>query len=153
MEKIDEDNFVYVSPGEYHTEHHLHCSPRKIILNTPRKGRIYSRAVTAAESKNYKESQKYEDEWRELRISDEYFIYVKLESLCREKICVVCGNPATDICGGCRGIVYCSRECQNKDWKSHKEHCVKKHKGISMYSVDTSERKEIIPEPTGRWFN
>lgn len=27
------------------------------------------------------------------------------------------------MCSGCQTAYYCSRECQRKDWKSHKKMC------------------------------
>lgn len=37
--------------------------------------------------------------------------------------CSSCGVAASDKCGSCRGAVYCSRECQRRDWKVHKLVC------------------------------
>ena len=37
------------------------------------------------------------------------------------------------ICTGCNKVLYCSRECQKKDWKEHKKICKKdwkEHKKI-----------------------
>lgn len=30
----------------------------------------------------------------------------------------------TQHCGKCKSVMYCSRECQIKDWSSHKEECI-----------------------------
>ena len=35
----------------------------------------------------------------------------------------VCGNEGVKICAGCNDVVYCSRECQRRDWKLHKSSC------------------------------
>ena len=39
--------------------------------------------------------------------------------------CQVCGKEGRKKCGGCGEVQYCSRECQTKDWKSHKSVCRK----------------------------
>ena len=38
--------------------------------------------------------------------------------------CKVCLSPGEHRCSNCRKIVYCSRECQLKDWQSHKLDCM-----------------------------
>ena len=38
--------------------------------------------------------------------------------------CFVCNSPnAVKACGSCKCAFYCSRECQQKDWPSHKKLC------------------------------
>lgn len=37
--------------------------------------------------------------------------------------CHVCHNPATYRCRDCRGVYYCNRQCQRKDWKRHRKVC------------------------------
>ena len=37
--------------------------------------------------------------------------------------CVVCGKSAKALCSKCKHVFYCTRECQKKDWNSHKEIC------------------------------
>lgn len=42
--------------------------------------------------------------------------------------CNHCNIPAGEAtilrqCAACKSVVYCSRECQRKDWKNHKESC------------------------------
>lgn len=39
--------------------------------------------------------------------------------------CSVCGNTdqKVKVCGTCRGVGYCSRECQKLDWYRHKKEC------------------------------
>ena len=39
-------------------------------------------------------------------------------------------------CKGCISTVYCSKECQKSDWKTHKEHCQKE-------SIMVSAKKKI----------
>ena len=45
-----------------------------------------------------------------------------------EKRCQKCkglGKPKLLVCGGCKGVNYCSTGCQKADWKSHKGTCRK----------------------------
>lgn len=37
--------------------------------------------------------------------------------------CASCGETATQRCSKCKSEWYCSRECQIKKWKGHKEMC------------------------------
>ena len=38
--------------------------------------------------------------------------------------CEVCGRETpVKKCAGCRGVQYCSADCQKADWKSHKGQC------------------------------
>ena len=37
--------------------------------------------------------------------------------------CAECGEAAKQRCSKCKGEWYCSRECQIKKWKQHKEMC------------------------------
>jgi len=51
-------------------------------------------------------------------------------------ICMIRGKVGVVVkfCKRCRTVVYCSRECQSKDWKSHKTECVKQ-KGTKSVSI------------------
>ncbi|XP_066992454.2 SET domain-containing protein SmydA-8 [Anabrus simplex] len=40
-----------------------------------------------------------------------------------EEKCAVCSQPATQRCGGCHVIYYCSRDHQKSDWKGHRDTC------------------------------
>ena len=45
-----------------------------------------------------------------------------------EKRCQKCrglGKPRLLVCSGCKGVSYCSAECQKADWKAHKGTCRK----------------------------
>lgn len=37
--------------------------------------------------------------------------------------CANCGNAPTCRCSRCKNISYCGKECQVKDWDTHKAHC------------------------------
>ena len=40
--------------------------------------------------------------------------------------CQMCGKVGADhkVCGKCKSVVYCSKECQKLDWKKHKTVCI-----------------------------
>ena len=46
-----------------------------------------------------------------------------MEEQYRRKLCYHCSKPGTLKCSGCKGLLFCSRECQVKTWKSHKAIC------------------------------
>jgi ankyrin repeat protein len=41
------------------------------------------------------------------------------------KICNKCLSPGILRCGACKSMLYCSQECQKKDWPDHKVLCKK----------------------------
>jgi len=43
------------------------------------------------------------------------------------KICALCSKEGTGFpkCGRCKDVYYCSRQCQQKDWKVHKDNCIR----------------------------
>merc|ERR1712226_920952 len=45
------------------------------------------------------------------------------EQFLEDPKCAGCGEPATQRCSKCKSEWYCSRECQLKQWKSHKDVC------------------------------
>lgn len=57
-------------------------------------------------------------------------------------ICNFCGNKQTTIkfqvCGGCRLVKYCSRNCQKSDWKNHRSDCKDVEKLASKQMIDES---------------
>lgn len=47
----------------------------------------------------------------------------------RSNVCSACGTTAekVQVCGKCMMPQYCSKECQKKDWETHKFQCIKTH--------------------------
>jgi hypothetical protein len=39
------------------------------------------------------------------------------------KPCAACGSITATKCGRCNKVYYCGKECQRRDWKSHKREC------------------------------
>ena len=56
-------------------------------------------------------------------------ISMKSTQVARVEGCARCGKPAEKICSRCKGVRYCSQECQKKDWPSHRGGCSSKEKG------------------------
>jgi hypothetical protein len=46
------------------------------------------------------------------------------EQFMDEPTCAECGETAAQRCSRCKSEWYCSRECQLKRWKQHKEMCI-----------------------------
>ena len=66
--------------------------------------------------------QKYMFWQIEVKITKELQIMIKKPK--KKKKCAKCGKRRKlKICEACRNIKYCSRKCQKKDWKQHKQHC------------------------------
>ena len=63
-------------------------------------------------------------EANQVRLKHEIWVGTDDENLCRrcEKIRKSTGSG---FCGKCKLVFYCSKDCQVKDWKRHKEECVK----------------------------
>ena len=45
------------------------------------------------------------------------------EQFLEDPKCAECGELATQRCSRCKNEWYCSRECQLKKWKAHKQYC------------------------------
>lgn len=65
----------------------------------------------------------------------------KIEALGDDKVCRVCGKPASKVCGKCKSRRYCSQMHQAADWSAgHKRYCGKPEAGeeklVSGAAVD-----------------
>jgi hypothetical protein len=49
-----------------------------------------------------------------------------IEKLCNN--CLAKFDRKLELCGGCKKVRYCSRECQREDWRNHKSKCQKTSK-------------------------
>eukprot|EP00928_Gymnodinium_smaydae_P053353 TRINITY_DN37363_c0_g1_i1.p1 TRINITY_DN37363_c0_g1~~TRINITY_DN37363_c0_g1_i1.p1 ORF type:complete len:306 (+),score=21.60 TRINITY_DN37363_c0_g1_i1:61-918(+) len=58
--------------------------------------------------------------------------------------CTSCGTSlASRICGGCRGVAYCSVSCQRSDWRRHKPNC---EASQSLGEVDANDiADDMVP--------
>ncbi len=43
-----------------------------------------------------------------------------------------CENPGSQICGRCKGVAYCNKECQKEHWKVHKASCQNEQRDIRI---------------------
>ena len=69
----------------------------------------------------------------------------------KKHVCVVCREVAEKKCERCRFVSYCSRDCQVKDWPTHKQSCkdLKDNKASLLEMLDDSAttRANIAPAP------
>ena len=62
----------------------------------------------------------------------------------------MCGTGATNKCGKCGSVWYCSRDCQKKDWKTHKINCKpyeireSNGKGLGLFATCNLEIGDLI---------
>jgi hypothetical protein len=60
-------------------------------------------------------------------------------------LCWVCDKPDALVCSGCAAAQYCSRECQGKDWRRHREVCkTKAHHHVAKRVFETSGRRVAL---------
>ncbi|KAK5759696.1 hypothetical protein LTS12_010213 [Elasticomyces elasticus] len=64
------------------------------------------------------------------------------------QVCGMCGSSATLNCSRCHHILYCSKECQTKDWRVHKSasKVIDNDKAFFQAVLVISDFK--IPDPT-----
>lgn len=55
---------------------------------------------------------------------------VRLNQIADRMVKCICGKLVKDygVCSRCKSVCYCSRTCQMKDWKSHKNSCIPEKK-------------------------
>jgi len=72
-----------------------------------------------------------------------------------DKPCKVCGKRGKLTCDRCQKIVYCSRNCQFKDWNTHKLKCKPKSNSIIVKKDNASKKKVDNPpnKKIGEEFN
>ena len=65
-----------------------------------------------------------------------------LEDFCEQPKCAVCGKEAMNRCSRCKHEWYCSRDCQLRGWKPHKEMCAVLTRGREREEQNAKEAKE-----------
>lgn len=64
--------------------------------------------------------------------------------------CVICSNPGNKLCGGCRSVNYCSKQCLVHDWKNgHKHTCATLPKKMNNIRLQYSDSSELITQSPG----
>ena len=64
--------------------------------------------------------------------------------------CIVCSNPGDKLCGGCRSINYCSKQCLVQDWKTgHKYTCAALPKKMNNIRLQYGNNLELTTESPG----
>ncbi|KIM39524.1 hypothetical protein M413DRAFT_447013 [Hebeloma cylindrosporum] len=58
--------------------------------------------------------------------------------------CEVCGKKTTSRCMQCLSVVYCGKECQTADWKTHKSTC-RSLKGGSWHKIKVNSPGAQLP--------
>lgn len=63
--------------------------------------------------------------------------------------CTVCFSAANlRVCSNCQNAVYCSKECQVKDWIKHSQNCVTIIENLETLTVDNEKKITIFAETT-----
>ena len=62
---------------------------------------------------------------KEYEILSDAYNLDNVEYFMEDPSCAACGKEATKRCSKCKSEWYCSKECQIKRWKNHKEMCKK----------------------------
>ena len=73
--------------------------------------------------KNYFENLTREKLAKELEPINEIYNLDNIEYFMEDPICAQCGKLANSRCSRCKSEWYCSKECQIKRWKEHKNVC------------------------------
>jgi hypothetical protein len=66
--------------------------------------------------------------------------HIHLKKICGNCSKIPQGENCSNLllCGGCKGVYYCSKKCQKEDWKDHKQIC----KSISRINDSKENQKE-----------
>ncbi len=64
------------------------------------------------------------------------------------KQCNYCRRKGSNLCTRCKGVFYCSRECQTKDWSAHKKPCGAIHNAL----LACKQREKELDEWTRRIY-
>ena len=61
--------------------------------------------------------------------------------------CKVCAKSGIKlkVCSGCHYVKYCSKECQSKDWASHKAFCLNlRPRYLLSYALNKRMKKSFV---------
>ncbi|MCQ2817804.1 MAG: zinc finger MYND domain-containing protein [archaeon] len=78
---------------------------------------------------------------REMEPVSEVYSLDNMEYFMDDPKCANCGKDATNRCSRCKSEWYCSKECQIKRWKSHKEMCKVLAKLAQEEEKENAEKK------------
>ena len=56
-------------------------------------------------------------------------------------------------CGKCKNTVYCSVECQRKDWKNHKQNCESANDRAKPKSAGSAKPRQPTPNSQNEHFS
>lgn len=83
---------------------------------------------------------------KELEPVSEVYTIENMEYFMDDPKCANCGKDATSRCSRCKSEWYCSRECQVKRWKSHKDMCKILAKMVEEEEKEQKEKKNLVKE-------
>lgn len=66
----------------------------------------------------------------------------EIQQTAKENKCEICDTVSTLLCSKCKNSHYCSKKCQTKDWKNHKEECKKINDSAHIYQDIDQKMKD-----------
>ncbi|KAJ7792405.1 hypothetical protein B0H14DRAFT_2931359 [Mycena olivaceomarginata] len=74
------------------------------------------------------------------------------------RTCAACYKPETKYlryqrCGACQRASYCSRECQKKDWRAHKQTCQIQSKNRESFPAKGTKQRNTLLSDIKKWYS